>query len=150
AGPGPPSRVDSGILPQLPQARIPGADRVAAGCGGSAGNRRTVGIHVRAQAHRLRRAWETSQSARRLPGGRVVATLTITSGRDIPAQVVGKRGGETAKVQLSARFQEAVDRAAMRAGKGSSDAYLADWKRSEPQPCDEDIHNVVASVAADI
>ena len=22
----------------------------------------------------------------------------------------------------------------MRAGKGSSDAYLADWKRSEPQP----------------
>jgi hypothetical protein len=30
-------------------------------------------------------------------------------------------------VQLSQRFQEAVDRAAMRAGKGSSDAYLADW-----------------------
>ena len=26
-------------------------------------------------------------------------------------------------------FQEAVDRAAMRAGKGSSDAYLAEWRR---------------------
>ena len=51
----------------------------------------------------------------------------------MPAQVVVKHGRETAKVQLSQRFQEAVDRAAMRAGRGSSDAYLADWKRSEPR-----------------
>lgn len=79
-----------------------------------------------------------------------MATLTIISWRDIPAQVVGKRGRESAKAQLSPRFQEAVDRAAMRAGKGSSDAYLADWKRSEPQPCADDIHNVVATVAAEI
>lgn len=79
-----------------------------------------------------------------------MATLTIISWRDIPAQVVGKRGRETAKVQLSARFQEAVDRAAMRAGKGSSDAYLADWKRSDPQPCADDIRSAVAAVAADI
>jgi hypothetical protein len=27
----------------------------------------------------------------------------------------------------------------MRAGKGSSDAYLADWKRSEPRACGDDI-----------
>jgi hypothetical protein len=79
-----------------------------------------------------------------------MATLTIISWRDIPAQVVCKRGRETAKVQLSARFQEAVDRAAMRAGKGSSDAYLADWKRSEPQPCGDDIQAVVAATAAEI
>jgi hypothetical protein len=79
-----------------------------------------------------------------------MATLTIISWRDIPAQVVGKRGRETAKIQLSARFQEAVDRAAMRAGKGSSDAYLADWKRSDPQPCGDDIQKVVADTAAEI
>lgn len=79
-----------------------------------------------------------------------MATLTIISWRDIPAQVIGKRGRETAKIQLSARFQEAVDRAAMRAGKGSSDAYLADWKRSDPQPCEDDIQAAVAAVAADI
>ena len=30
---------------------------------------------------------------------------------------------------LSARFQEAIDRAAMRAGKGGSDAYLEEWRR---------------------
>ena len=27
----------------------------------------------------------------------------------------------------------------MRAGKGSSDAYLADWKRSEPRECGNDL-----------
>jgi hypothetical protein len=79
-----------------------------------------------------------------------MATLTIISWRDIPAQVVCKRGRETAKIQLSARFQEAVDRAAMRAGKGSSDAYLADWKRSQPQLCGDDIQAVVAATAAEI
>jgi len=76
--------------------------------------------------------------------------LTIISWRDIPAQVIVKRGRESAKVQLSARFQEAVDRAAMRAGKGASDAYLADWKRSEPRPCGEDIQAEAAAEAARI
>jgi hypothetical protein len=75
-------------------------------------------------------------------------SLSIISWRDIPAQVIVKRGRETAKVQLSARFQEAVDRAAMRAGKGTSDAYLADWKRSEARPCGEDIQAEAAAEAA--
>jgi Virulence factor len=77
-----------------------------------------------------------------------MATLIIISWRDIPAQVLVKRGRESAKVQLSARFQEAVDRAAMRAGKGSSDAYLADWKRSAPQSCGDDLPAVAAAEAA--
>jgi class 3 adenylate cyclase len=77
-------------------------------------------------------------------------SLTIISWRDIPAQVIVKRGRETAKVQLSARFQEAVDRAAMRAGKGTSDAYLADWKRSEPRTCGDDIQAEAAAEAARI
>jgi len=49
--------------------------------------------------------------------------------RDIPSQVTAKAGRKTAKVMLPARFQEAIDRAAMRAGKGSSDAYMEDWRR---------------------
>jgi hypothetical protein len=77
-----------------------------------------------------------------------VAQLIIISWRDIPAQVVIKRGRETAKVQLSHRFQEAVDRAAMRAGKGSSDAYLADWKRSAPRACSDDLEAEAAREAA--
>jgi len=59
-----------------------------------------------------------------------VAKLITVFWRDIPAQVIVKQGRKAAKVQLSQRFQEAIDRAAMRAGKGSSDAYLEDWKRS--------------------
>ena len=79
-----------------------------------------------------------------------MANLSIISWRDIPAQVVVRRGRETAKVQLSSRFQEAVDRAAMRAGRGASDAYLADWRRSEARPCSDDIHAEAAAEAARI
>ena len=68
-----------------------------------------------------------------------MAKLIVISWRDVPAQVLVKLGRETAKVQLSHRFQEAVDRAAMRAGKASSGDYLADWKRSEPRRCGDDI-----------
>jgi hypothetical protein len=68
-----------------------------------------------------------------------MASLIIISWRDIPAQVIVKQGRETAKIQLTHRFQEAVDRAAMRAGKGRSDAYLADWKRSAPRPVSSDL-----------
>jgi hypothetical protein len=76
-----------------------------------------------------------------------VASLIVISWRDIPAQVVVKRGRETAKVQLSQRFQEAVDRAAMRAGKGSSDAYLADWQRTA-RPCGDDLQAEANAEAA--
>lgn len=77
-----------------------------------------------------------------------MASLIIISWRDIPAQVIVKRGRETAKVQLSQRFQEAVDRAAMRAGKGSSDAYLADWARSTPRTVGEDLQAEACAEAA--
>jgi len=76
-----------------------------------------------------------------------MASLIVISWRDIPAQVIAKRGRETIKVQLSARFQEAVDRAAMRAGKGSSDAYLADWRRT-PRDCGDDLQAEAAAEAA--
>ncbi len=59
-----------------------------------------------------------------------------------------RRGRETAKAKLSDRFQEAVDRAAMRAGKGSSDLYLAEWKRSAATPCGDDIEQEAADEAA--
>jgi hypothetical protein len=67
--------------------------------------------------------------------------LIVVTWRDIPAQVIVKLGRETARAPLSDRFQIAIDRAAMRAGKGSSDAYLADWKRSEPRACGDDIEH---------
>ncbi len=77
-----------------------------------------------------------------------MAQLIVISWRDIPAQVIVKRGREAAKVQLSQRFQEAVDRAAMRAGKGSSDAYLADWRRSVPRAVGDELEAEAAAEAA--
>ena len=77
-----------------------------------------------------------------------MASLIVISWRDIPAQVIAKHGRETAKVHLPPRFQEAIDRAAMRAGKGSSDAYLADWRRSDPRPCGPDLQAEVVKEAA--
>ena len=79
-----------------------------------------------------------------------MASLTLITWRDIPAQVVVKRGRETAKAKLSNRFQEAVDRAAMRAGKGSSDLYLAEWRRTEPRSCGDDIQQEADAEASRI
>jgi Virulence factor len=79
-----------------------------------------------------------------------MASLTVISWRDIPSQIVVKRGRETAKLMLSHRFQEAVDRAAMRAGKTGSDAYIADWKRSNARTCGDDLPAEAAAEAASI
>jgi hypothetical protein len=48
--------------------------------------------------------------------------------RDIPSMVTIKRGREKGKTMLAARFQEAIDRAAMRADKGGSDLYIEEWR----------------------
>jgi hypothetical protein len=59
-----------------------------------------------------------------------MAKLICIYWRDIPAQVVGRAGRKSGfKKELAPRFAEAIDRAAMRAGRGSSDAYLEDWRR---------------------
>ena len=72
--------------------------------------------------------------------------LIIVYWRDIPAQVIAKKGRQTAKVQLSKRFQVAIDRAAMRAGKGASDHYLEDWRR-EAITCSDDLDSEAQNTA---
>ena len=56
-----------------------------------------------------------------------MAKSTIIYWRDIPSQVVVKQGRKSAKAQLSKRFMEAIDKAAMRAGRQGSKEYLEDW-----------------------
>jgi hypothetical protein len=76
-----------------------------------------------------------------------VAKLITIYWRDIPAQVLGRKGRTTAvKRMLDPRFQQAIDRAAMRAGRGSSNEYLADWRR-ESRACDGDIEQAVSDEA---
>ena len=73
-------------------------------------------------------------------------TLVVIKWRDIPAQVLAKRGRETVRVKLPARFTAAVDRAAMAAGKTTADDYLEDWNR-ESRPCGDDLHAEVDAEA---
>ncbi len=55
--------------------------------------------------------------------------VTIVCWRDIPAQVIVGKGRRAAKKPLSERFEQAIDRAAMKAGASDTDAYLAQWRR---------------------
>jgi hypothetical protein len=75
--------------------------------------------------------------------------LTVISWRAIPAQVSAGKGRAAARIQLSDRFQEAIDAAAMRAGLSGTDAYLEQWRR-ESRPCGEDLAAEVAAEAARI
>ncbi len=58
--------------------------------------------------------------------------LVIVYWRDIPAQVIVGSGRRAAKRQLSERFEQAIDRCAMRVGARDTDAYLAEWRKAEP------------------
>ena len=68
--------------------------------------------------------------------------LTTIYWRDIPAQVIGQQGRKRTKQELPRRFAVAIDRAAMRAGKGSSKAYLDEWRR-ESRPVETDVEAAV-------
>ena len=78
-----------------------------------------------------------------------MAELIRIQWRDIPSQVIAKAGRKSAKRMLSDRFQQAIDRAAMRAGKGGSDAYMEDWERLR-EPCEGDLEETAERAAADI
>ena len=75
-----------------------------------------------------------------------MAKLITVYWRDIPAQVIAKAGRKTAKIQLSQRFLDAIDMAAMRAGKGSTDEYLEDWRREQTE-CGDDLQAEAKSAA---
>lgn len=76
--------------------------------------------------------------------------LTILYWRDIPSQVIAKAGRTAAKRALSARFQEAIDRAAMRGGAHDDESYLADWRRGAPAGCNDDLEAAAAAKAGEI
>jgi hypothetical protein len=73
--------------------------------------------------------------------------LTIMYWRDIPAQVIAKAGRANARRELSPRFQEAIDAAAMECGAHGSDDYLEGWRKGAPEPCGADL-DAAADVAA--
>ncbi|ALI54376.1 virulence factor [Celeribacter marinus] len=54
--------------------------------------------------------------------------MTIIYWRDIPAQVRMGRGRKASRAVLPERFEQAIDRVAMRIGATDQDAYIAEWR----------------------
>ncbi|MDA7424401.1 virulence factor [Thalassococcus lentus] len=74
--------------------------------------------------------------------------VTVVYWRDIPAQVIVGKGRRGAKVQLPERFEQAIDRAAMKTGAAGTDDYLAEWRKAPPYPVDGDQDEIAKSEAA--
>ena len=79
-----------------------------------------------------------------------MADLFIVYWRDIPAQVIAKKGRVTAKRQLSERFEKAIDRAAMKANLRDTDSYLAEWRRATPVEVSDDLQAEADKKAAEL
>ena len=60
--------------------------------------------------------------------------VVVVFWRDIPAQVIVGKGRAASKVKLTERFEQAIDRCAMKVGARDADAYLAEWRKADPYP----------------
>ena len=74
--------------------------------------------------------------------------VTIVYWRDIPAQVIVGKGRRGSKVQLSERFEKAIDRCAMKIGAKDADAYMAEWRKAPSYEVDGDPDAIAAAEAA--
>lgn len=79
-----------------------------------------------------------------------MASVTIVYWRDMPAQVIVGKGRRGAKHPLPERFEQAIDRAAMKSGAAGSDDYLAEWRRGAPYEVEGADGDVAAAEAARI
>ncbi len=77
-----------------------------------------------------------------------MADVIVVYWRDIPAQVIVGKGRSAAKVQLPERFEQAIDRCAMKIGAKDADAYLAEWRKADPYHVDGEQDVVAKSEAA--
>ncbi|MDM7931065.1 virulence factor [Tabrizicola sp.] len=77
-----------------------------------------------------------------------MAEVTIVYWRDIPAQVIVGKGRRGSKIQLSERFEQAIDRCAMKVGARDTDSYLAEWRKAVVGEIEGDPDQIVATEAA--
>ena len=79
-----------------------------------------------------------------------MAQYTILYWQDIPSLVEVRQGRKRRKVQLSERFQELIDKVAMRKGLFGTDSYLEEWRRGEPNMRDGSPEEVVQAIATEL
>lgn len=68
--------------------------------------------------------------------------------RDIPAQVIVGKGRSGSKAVLAERFEQAIDRCAMKIGAKDAEAYLAEWRRVPAGEIDGDPAEIAAAEAS--
>ncbi|OJI92991.1 cvfA/B/C family virulence factor [Planktotalea frisia] len=73
--------------------------------------------------------------------------VTVVYWRDIPAQVIVGKGRRGSKRQLEERFEQAIDRAAMKVNAKDADAYLAEWRKAAPYPMEGEPDAIVEAEA---
>ncbi len=79
-----------------------------------------------------------------------MADLVVVYWRDIPAQIIVRKGRQNAKRELPIRFTEAIDMCAMRTGAGDADAYLEEWRKADPVPVSDDLEAEADKAFAEI
>ncbi len=79
--------------------------------------------------------------------GNRMADVTVVFWRDIPAQVIVGKGRRGSKVQLTERFEQAIDRCAMKVGARDTDSYLAEWRKAAPYEVEGDPDQIARSEA---
>jgi len=80
-----------------------------------------------------------------------VARFRILYWHEIPTVVEATDdNGNRHKEQLSSRFQELVDRVAMKRKLAGTDAYLEGWRRSRPKMREGDASDVAKTVASEM
>jgi hypothetical protein len=78
----------------------------------------------------------------------VMPAVTHVFWRDIPAQVIVGKGRRASKAVLPERFEQAIDRCAMKVGARDDDAYLAEWRRVGVGEVEGDPDEIAASEVA--
>lgn len=68
-----------------------------------------------------------------------MAQRIVVYWRDIPAQILVKKGRKSARREMPSMFMEAIDACAMRVGAKDSDAYMAEWRRTDPVEVSDDL-----------
>ncbi len=74
-------------------------------------------------------------------------SVAVVYWRDIPAQVIVGKGRRAAKIQLSERFEQAIDRCAMRSNAKDTDSYLSEWNRRITGEIEGDPFDIAANEA---
>ena len=79
-----------------------------------------------------------------------MAKVTVLCWQEIPSAVEVRDGATVAKQQLTPRFMELIDTAAMRRGLAGSDAYLEQWRRQRQADRTGSAEEIARTVAGEL